>query len=188
MNYVALDFETANPYIGSACQIGFCVFNKHKITYKYSSLIRPKDNYFNWYNTKIHGISKKDVNNKPEFDEVWEKISKYFHNSHILAHNASFDMNVLSHCFLDYKIPFPKMFYSCTYKMSKKAWPGLKSYGLKNLAQILDIKFKHHDALEDAKVCGVIGRKIFKEFNIKKLNDIESEFNLEVGSFIKDWK
>ena len=75
MNYVALDFETANPYIGSACQIGFCVFNKHKITYKFSSLIRPKDNYFNWYNTKIHGISKQDVNNKPEFAEVWDKIS-----------------------------------------------------------------------------------------------------------------
>ena len=65
---------------------------------------------------------------------------------------------------------------------------GLKSYGLKNFAQILDIKFKHHDALEDAKVCGIIGRKIFKEFHIKKPNDIEKEFNLEVGSFIKDWK
>ena len=85
-------------------------------------------------------------------------------------------------------------FYTCSFKIIHK----LNELNEKKLSeldnrkdgevQILDVKFKHHDALEDAKVCGIIGRKIFKEFNIKKPTDIEKEFNLEVGSFIKDWK
>ena len=36
-------------------------------------------------------------------------------------------------------------------RIARKAWPGLAGgYGLKNLCEMLEIEFKHHDALQDA--------------------------------------
>ena len=44
-------------------------------------------------------------------------------------------------------------------KIARRAWPeryGQRGYGLKNIARDLDISFRHHDALEDARAAAEI--------------------------------
>ena len=50
MKFVAIDFETANSERSSPCEIGLAIVNDFKIVDKFSYLIKPKDNYFDYYN------------------------------------------------------------------------------------------------------------------------------------------
>jgi DNA polymerase-3 subunit epsilon len=45
------------------------------------------------------------------------------------------------------------MSYLCTLKLARAIWPELKSKALGSLAQHLGIRFRHHNAGEDALVC-----------------------------------
>lgn len=94
MNLISIDFETANKYRNSPCAIGLVVANEHGITDEFYSLINPLMD-FDPYNVYVHGITERDVEDAPTFDELWPKISDYISNSLVVAHNASFDMSVL---------------------------------------------------------------------------------------------
>ena len=97
MKFVAIDFETANSERSSACEIGLAIVEDFKIVDKISYLIKPMDNYFDYYNTVIHGIDEDMVKNEPEFDKIYEKIRPILDSYPIIAHNASFDISVLRH-------------------------------------------------------------------------------------------
>jgi len=57
MNFVALDFETANADLSSICQIGLVTFKDGEPTETYSMLVDPND-YFGGINISIHGIER----------------------------------------------------------------------------------------------------------------------------------
>ncbi len=139
MDFVAIDFETANEKRNSVCELGIAIVEDYKIIESKSWLIRPPELRFNAFNTFIHGISEKDVVNQPEFDALWEDVKNYFDVNLILAHNASFDLCVLRNVLDSYSIPYPDVKYTCSYIISKKVWKGLLSYNLKNLADMLNL-------------------------------------------------
>jgi DNA polymerase III subunit epsilon len=64
MDFVALDFETANENRDSACALGLVVVENNEIVKKDYWLIRPKELYFNPFNISIHGITPDDVKDK----------------------------------------------------------------------------------------------------------------------------
>ena len=104
MNFVAIDFETANEKRNSPCSIGIVVVKDGKIVDRIYHLIKPKEMRFLPINIGIHGIRPRMVENELEFDKVWEKIKEYFNNSLVIAHNASFDISVLRRTLELYKI------------------------------------------------------------------------------------
>ena len=160
MDFVSIDFETANEARSSPCSIGLVTVRDGRVVDKTSMLIRPKELYFNPFNVSIHGITEDDVRDQPEFPDVWEGpkgIRNRLENQFVVAHNAGFDMSVLRHTLLEYEIPFPEFDYSCTRIIAFKTWPGLSSYSLDSVAEMLSISFNHHDALEDALACAEIG-------------------------------
>ena len=75
----------------------------------------------------------------PRFFEVARKIVEMTDGKIIVAHNASFDYNFI-------RCEFKRLLYDysrqtlCTKKLSRKLLPGIQSYGLGNLAQILNIQ------------------------------------------------
>ncbi len=77
MDFVAIDFETANEKRNSVCELGVAIVEDDKIVESKSWLIRPPELRFNPFNTYIHGISEKDVVNQPEFDALWDEIKNY---------------------------------------------------------------------------------------------------------------
>jgi DNA polymerase-3 subunit epsilon len=148
LNFTAFDTETATNNSASICQIGFVVVQNSKIVEEKSYLIQPPGNEYNARNSCIHGIDSLQTQNNPLFPEIWGKISNYFVGNLLVAHNASFDINILNSTLDYYNIRRPFLTCDCTFKMS-----GLN---LNALATSLNIKMtKHHDALSDAKACAL---------------------------------
>ena len=96
MKFTAIDFETANASMLSACSIGVVEFEDNVPVKETITLIRPPEEYgkFNWYNVRIHGIKKNMVKDAPTFDQVWERIHSSIENQLIVCHNAAFDTAV----------------------------------------------------------------------------------------------
>src|ERR1700681_2346266 len=55
MKTIAIDFETANPKPGNACQIGLAWIVGGRVTRVEERFIRPRDNWFAF--TWVHGIT-----------------------------------------------------------------------------------------------------------------------------------
>ena len=94
MDYIAIDFETANEKRSSPCAIGLAWIRDGAVVRVEERLIRPRDMRFSAINSSIHGISAEDVEGAPEFPDVMEEFKTDFSTSIVMAHNASFDMSV----------------------------------------------------------------------------------------------
>jgi DNA polymerase-3 subunit epsilon len=152
--FLAIDFETANPYRDSACSIGLVRVEEGKIVHQEVHLIQPPYRHFTF--TSIHGISWRDVESAPNFKEVWRKISPLFEGVEFLAaHNASFDSSVLRACCLTSKISTPTVPFTCTVKLARSHW-SIYPTKLPDVARHLGIDLNHHEALSDALACARI--------------------------------
>jgi DNA polymerase-3 subunit epsilon len=158
MSIIAIDFETATSDRNSACEIGLTLVDDGKITISQSWLIQPPCwPRFDYFNTRIHGITSKMVANEPTFDELWDEIRPYFRNRTIVAHNAAFDIGVLRDMLKSYSIEIPDNPYLCTYRMARKVWPDLGKYGLKTMIQHLSLEGgRHHRAAYDSHACAEV--------------------------------
>lgn len=182
MNFIAIDFETANSSRGSACEIGIAKVENYKIVEEKSFLIRPKENYFDWYNTHLHGIDEQTVANEPEFDEIYDNLRDDFASFPVIAHNAGFDISVLRHTLDQYNIDYPVTKYSCTYQMVREHLPQLFSFRLDAVCKHYGIPLIHHRALPDAIACANLAIKLFEERKVRSFDAIEDHFDLKVGS------
>ena len=189
MEFTAIDFETANEKRASACAIGITLVKNGEIAEKAYHLIQPPELYFNPINISIHGITKSDVYDKPTFSELWPSIKHYFENRLVIAHNASFDMSVLRSTLDHYSIPYPELTYGCTLIMSRKHWPDRRGYSLNVIADLLNIEFQHHHAMEDSLVCAQIALNILNNNQANGLKELSSMLGFSYGSlFIGGYK
>ena len=181
MNFVALDFETANYKHTSICQIGIVVFEDGEIVDKLSLLVKPTPNYFENLHISIHGIKPEKVKDKPTFDEYWSKILQYFENKEIVAHNASFDLSALRHTLQYFNIPFPKTTYHCSMQLSKRILKGLINYQLPTVCKHYNIDIEHHDALNDAIAAGKIIINLCKDEQVTSIQELTTKLNFRPG-------
>ncbi len=163
MNYVAIDFETANRSRSSVCSMAAVTVEEGRIVRSAYSLIRPPELRFDYWNTRIHGITAADVVDKATFAELWDRIRPHLDNKIVIAHNAAFDIGVLRSILAVYKLPKPSFRYACTVEIAKKAWAGLDNYKLSTLASRFSIDFEHHNALHDARTCAVLALRAGQE-------------------------
>ena len=156
--FIAIDFETANRNMASACALGIVVFQEGVLTYKESFLIRPHESVgpFDPSFIDIHNIRPEDVSDQPQFDEIWPKIREIIKNGILVAHNASFDMTVLMSLITLYRLDYDHFEYFCSVRLSRSAFKFLPSHRLNIVAEHLGISLNHHDALSDAFACAQI--------------------------------
>ena len=181
MDFVAIDFETANSHRDSVCSLGITVVKDNKIVEKRYWLIKPYPFRFDPINISIHGIREADVINEKEFDEVWPEIKPYLENKLVIAHNASFDFSVLRKTLDLYGIDYPKLNYCCTLVASKLFYRYLSNYKLNTVNKHLGYKFKHHHASEDATACANILINIAEELKIDNINEISNLVGFKLG-------
>lgn len=181
MDFVAIDFETANASPVSACELGLAVVRNYKVVESHSWLIRPPDLNFNIHHTRIHGITAEDVLEAPTFEMLWTMIEDYFRNDLIVAHNAEFDINVLRNLLHHYRLPFDDYAYTCSIKLARRAFNGMYSYGLKNLSRELGITLDHHKAESDATACAIIASKAFLTYKVTGQEELPLLMNVTPG-------
>ena len=162
LDYIAIDFETANTYRNSACSVGLVRFIDGKETDSCYTLIHPAKMYFipEW-TEQIHHISYNDVRNKPYFPEIWDTLVMPFINQTpgvpLVAHNGNcFDMPVIKGCCEYFGMTLPQFEYFDSLVIARKTWPEMASHHLTDLGAHFGIEYLAHDALEDSRTCGQI--------------------------------
>lgn len=154
MNFLAIDFETANYNSDSACAIGLVKVADGEIVDKAVHLIRPPTKRFTF--THIHGLTWGDVSEAENFGELWPKLEPMFEGAEFLAaHNAPFDRGVLYACCASYGLRAPSTPFRCTVQMARRTW-SIYPTKLSNVCRELGIALNHHEALSDAMACAQI--------------------------------
>lgn len=154
MNFLAIDFETANYSRNSACAIGLVRVENLSVVKRAVYLIKPPENHFVF--TYLHGISWEEVKNEPAFPAIWSKIQPLFRDiDFAVAHNASFDREVLRSCCAHYEIEPPGVDFRCTMQIARRVWK-IRPTKLSDVCRHLRIPLKHHEALSDTLACARI--------------------------------
>ena len=154
-SFNVIDFETANMYPDSICQMGITVVKDNQIVETKSFFIRPP--YDDFTNTKIHGITLNQVKFSPTFGELWPSIKPYIEDQIIAAYNLKFDTGCLA-AVLDYfNIPIPDYTAFDILTSARYYYRGLKNYKQVTVANYLQIPVeKAHDGQDDSRVAAAI--------------------------------
>ncbi len=156
MDFVAIDVETANADMSSICQIGLVYFKEGELCEEWKYYVDPKD-FFDEINISIHGINESIVQGAPQLPEIADTLYKFLDDKITVCH-THFDRVSIRKAFDKYSIRHPENIWLDSARVARRAWKEFawKGYGLHNICEKLEYKFKHHDALEDAKAAGYI--------------------------------
>jgi len=155
--FIAIDFETANPQRVSACSLGYAKVSNCNIVDTGGYLIKPVGGHAP-FQSKIHGIKEEHTFDKPEFDKLFSQIQDIF-NYPLVAHSL-FDKQVLNALSDHFNLRL-KFDYIDSSAVAKEKLPHLKDCKLKTLVKHFGLPaFKHHDAAEDAIACANVFLKL----------------------------
>lgn len=164
MDYVAIDFETANSRGDSVCSIGLSRFSDGKEIDRYYALINPGQ-YFSQSNILIHGITEEDVASKPFFDDLYPEIRSFIGDAPLVAHFAQFDMSCLQKTIETYRLPKMQNEFFCSCKMAQRML-DLHNNRLPTVLDYFGLTIEnHHNASDDAVACGLITSKMLKQYD-----------------------
>jgi DNA polymerase-3 subunit epsilon len=158
LNFTAIDFETANSSSASACSVGLVKVAGGRVVDRASWFIRPPagHDFFSEWNTHIHGIVASDIAGAQRWHEQLDDIVAFADGDHLVAHNAGFDMGVISGGCAASFVETPSFSYACSLQIARKTY-ALDSYRLPVAAMAAGFEdFAHHDALADAEACAAI--------------------------------
>lgn len=159
-DFVAIDFETANGRRSSVCSVGIVIVRGGEIVDKFYSLIQPAPNYYRYWTTEVHGLTRRDTEGQPTFPEVWAQVADKIKGLPLVAHNRPFDESCLKAVFEEYDMEFPGYEFHCTLAASRRCL-DIPSHQLHLSAAACGYDMEnHHHALCDAEACAAIALKL----------------------------
>ena len=157
LSFCAIDVETANSSPGSICQIGIVEVEDGEIAREWSTLVDP-EGPFSPLNIRIHGITPARVQGAPDLPGVHDALHERLDGATVVSHTA-FDRGALQKACDRYGLRLPSARWLDSARVARRAWPGHAArhgVSLGRVAAFLDIRFRHHDALEDARAAARI--------------------------------
>ncbi|MEN3008131.1 PolC-type DNA polymerase III [Pseudothermotoga sp.] len=177
-SYIVVDLETTglHPMFNEIIEIGAVRIENGEISDEFHTLVRPKEK-LDSFTVQFTSITDEMLQDQPPLEEMLPKFLKFCEGSVLVAHNANFDYRFLRHhakriCGVEWNLPVID-----TLALAKRL-VKLSSYNLEKLVSHFKIgSFKHHRALDDAKVTARVFLellKILEERGIKSFKQIES--------------
>lgn len=183
LDYVAIDFETANSYRGSPCAVGLVRVRDGIPVAERRWLIRPPEevDYFDGFNTCIHGITADMVANAPRWKVALPHIVEFIGTDVVVAHNAGFDIGVIRYaCAVD-NIEWPKLRFLCTMVLARRAL-SLPSYRLPFVINAVGGCIDdHHDPLADAHAVVEVIRGLAKVHGACDISELAQSVGIRIG-------
>lgn len=155
--YIVFDTETPNCRNDSICSIAVSVVENGEIVQERYDLVDPEDR-FDGFNVRLHGISPDMVRGEKSFPALWAELEPIFDSGVLVAHNAVFDLGVLTKLFRRYGIARAGDRYACTVRMGRICLPDAPNHKLDTLCRYLDIPLDHHNAASDSHACAELLR------------------------------
>ncbi len=160
-NFAAIDFETANSERSSVCSVGVVIVRNGEIADTFYSLIQPEPNYYTYWCSRVHGLTREDTEEAPVFSEVWKKVEPLIEGLPLVAHNKGFDEGCLKAAFRVYQMDYPDYPFYDTLAAARIAFPHAENHQLHTVAALCGYDLRmHHNALADAETCAWIAREI----------------------------
>lgn len=160
-DFAAIDFETANSERSSVCSVGVVIVRNNEIVDSFYSLINPEPNYYNYWCTKVHGLTNRNTDDAPVFPEVWKQIAPLIEGLPLVAHNSPFDESCLKAVFRVYQMDYPDYKFYDTLSTARRTMKGLENHQLHTVDAVCGYQLdNHHHALADAEACAWIAREI----------------------------
>lgn len=156
LDFVAIDFETANSRRGSPCAVGLVRFRGGEPVAEWYEVMRPPEgvDHFDRFSVRVHGITAEMVADRPRFADHWPEIQEFIGDDFVVAHNAAFDMSVLREAVRLSALEPHEVAYVDTLRAARRSL-DLLSYSLPWVADALDVPLdQHHNALADARASG----------------------------------
>ncbi|HYE78889.1 MAG TPA: exonuclease domain-containing protein [bacterium] len=152
---VSLDLETTglHPFFAEIVEVGAVAFRPGtgEVVDTFHSLVNPGVPIPETV-IKIHGITDDMVADAPRLTTVFDALVDFLHPSMaVLGHNVAFDLGFLRHRATKLGRPLPPTTCIDSVRLAKWAFPGLASYRLVVLCQLLGLELiQAHRALNDA--------------------------------------
>lgn len=155
---VFFDVETPTMKNNSICALGLVRTDAYGAVLASCYYVIDPESYFDYQNTKVHGLTADDVAGCPDFKRLWNfQLKTLFQNANLVAHNARFDLGVLAKSLARYELPpLPDTGYACTLELSRQYMPSLSRHKLDIVSAAIGIDLDHHQALSDATACKAI--------------------------------
>ncbi len=186
MNFVSLDFETANPSRVSICAVGMAVFENGQLRESLYWLVRPPQGH-GWFREDFitcHGLTHLDVRNVAEFPAIAPQVlARLTRADFVIAHNAKFDIGHLRGTLDHFELARPEFNYLCTCELARRIWPELPNHQLSTLAAHIGHEFHHHHALSDAEAAGRVLLAMMKHANTNLLHELLQNVGMESKRF-----
>lgn len=185
ITFVILDTETTglNPAFGDRMvELGLLKTRNRQLIDRYETLINP-GRPISPGASAINGITDEMVRYSPYFTQIADQFLSFIKNTVLVIHNARFDLGFLAAQLRLAKHPNPQNPVLDTIQLAKKAFPGLPSYSLGNLATALDIVPEHlHRAMDDVELTYQVFNKILSELDNQNITTLEDLLALQGGS------
>ncbi len=185
VDFVAIDFETANRKRESVCSVGVAVVSGGVVVESTSTLINP-DSEFSPYNIAINGIRPEDVANAPHFPEVWDVLAPVLAGRTVVAHVATFDLGVLRQAVARYELPGIDMRALCSWRLARRTWQAFPSFGLSYLSGQLGLSLDHHEAGSDAAASAEVVLAAMRTHGTSSLDDLCGRLDITPGRLSPD--
>ena len=164
--FAVIDIETPNRHQDSICSIGIVIIENGEITNKIHHLIDPEAQ-FDESNISIHSITPDEVEGKPTFPEIWERIKEIFSGYLLAGHNLRFDLSCIKKAMQRYHIEASPVYYIDTLTLSRSFVEDICSYKLNVLCQFFNIPLdRHHDAICDSTATAELLLNLIEIYNI----------------------
>lgn len=148
--YAIIDIETTGGKASRdrITEIAIIIHDGEKEIDRFESLINPERSIP--YNiTRITGITDDMVAEAPRFYEVAKRVVEITEGRIFVAHNVRFDYGFIKEEFARLGYTYTRKLL-CTVRLSRKTFPGLRSYSLGNLIKHFGIQVKdRHRAMAD---------------------------------------
>ena len=178
MEFAIVDIETTggNPSGGGITEIAVVIHDGFGITQEFQTLVNPRLPV-PAYITGLTGIDSAMLRDAPFFEDIAEELWSLLNGRVFVAHQVNFDYSFIREAFLRFgkELNSPKL---CTVRLSRKIFPGLRSYSLGRICEQQKIPIlARHRAMGDAKATALLFDQMVK----KSLDVVQASFKKNTG-------
>ncbi len=161
--YAIVDIETTGGYAANNAitEVAIVLHDGNREVRRYETLVRPGMSIPR-YVQALTGIDDQMVAGAPPFQEIAAEVYEWLKDAVFVAHNVNFDYSFLRYQLQEcgFELNSKKL---CTIRLSRKAFPGARSYSLGNICQHLGISVPNrHRAGGDASATVLLFERILQ--------------------------
>jgi len=155
--YAIVDIETTGGFTpeNRIIEIAVVIHDGFAITSQYQTLVNPQ-RPIPGFITGLTGIDGAMLEDAPVFEEIADELFDFLEGKIFVAHNVNFDVNFVKDAFARVGMTYNPMLL-CTVRLSRKIFPGYRSYSLGTLCGQRNIAIaERHRAMGDAYATAIL--------------------------------